>query len=64
MDVLVNRSIEYLEDGTSHGNINGLFDVISPGQENVTILGSSVADSAGSCKGYNMETLMLVKVVQ
>ena len=42
IEILMINSIEYLEDLTSNGNIDGVFDGISPGQEPVIVLKYSV----------------------
>ena len=39
---LIVHLIEYSQNGTAHGNIGGLLDWISLGQEDGTALGSSV----------------------
>ena len=45
MDILMNHSMESLEDVTSHGNLDGVFDVIFPGQVHWNGMGYSVEDS-------------------
>ena len=50
MDILMNHSMESLEDVTSHGNLDGVFDVIFPGQVHWNGMGYSVEDSYGSHK--------------
>ena len=44
--------MESLEDGTAHGNIDGLFDLISLRQWDWTLLGSSVGATFGLSKVY------------
>ena len=52
MTSLVIQYMEYLEDGTARGKLDGLFDGMPLRQEDGTILGYSVGDSVGSSKVY------------
>ena len=44
--------IKYLKYGTSHENIDGVFNVMRAGQQDVNILRNLVIYSAGYYKGY------------
>ena len=49
--------MESLEDGTSHGMLDGLFDGILPGQEDRNVHGSSVGYSYDSHTWYEYGNL-------
>ena len=49
--------MEYFEDGTTHDNLDGLFDGIPMGREYITVLTYSVGASVGSSKESKYDNL-------
>ena len=49
------KSIEY---GISHREVYGVFDEMSAGKKDGTVLGSSVGNSDGSYKGWKYDNLV------
>ena len=63
MKVLMVHYMGYIEDRTSHGNLDSLFVVISLRGEYLTVLGYSVGDLGRFSKGFKDGNFMLLVMV-
>ena len=57
MSILLVHEMEYLEDGTKYGKIDGLFFGISLGREDRTVLWYSSRSSVGYLKGSKYDDI-------